>query len=92
MFSYPRLGRETRPSMDSSVTLPTNPAPSYDSGVGYTNSTLQHELRNAGYQDCLVVFKIELTDYKGITSQRRNHITKEGCLIGFSVVNLIEIC
>ena len=54
-----------------------------------------HELRNAGYRDCLVVFKIELTanfhDYKGITSQRRNHITKEGCLIGFSVVNLIEI-
>ena len=42
-----------------------------------------------------MVFKIELTanfhDYKGITSQRRNHITKEGCLIGFSVVNLIEI-
>ena len=41
-----------------------------------------------------MVFKIELTanfhDYKGITSQR-NHITKEGCLIGFSVVNLIEI-
>ena len=39
-----------------------------------------------------MVFKIELTanfhDYKGITSQRRNHITKEGCLIGFSVVNL----
>ena len=40
MFRYPRLGTETRPSVDSSVTLPTNPAPSYDSGVGYTNGTL----------------------------------------------------
>ena len=40
MFSYPRLGTETRPSVDSRVALPTNPAPSYDSGVGYTNGTL----------------------------------------------------
>ena len=40
MFRYPRLGTETRPSVDSSVALPTNPAPSYDSGVGYTNGTL----------------------------------------------------
>ena len=24
------------------VTLPTNPAPSYDSGMGYANGTLQH--------------------------------------------------
>ena len=49
---------------------------------------------NSGMPDTgiVLVFKIELTanfhDYKGITSQRRNHITKEGCLIGFSVVNL----
>ena len=40
MFGYIRRDSETRPSGYSSVTLPTNPAPSYDSGVGYTNSTL----------------------------------------------------
>ena len=27
------------------VTLPTNPAPSYDSGMGYTNGTLQRVLQ-----------------------------------------------
>ena len=40
MFGYIRRDSETRPSGYSSVTLPTNPAPSYDSGVGYTNGTL----------------------------------------------------
>ena len=44
MFGYIRRDSETRPSGYSSVTLPTNPAPSYDSGVGYTNSTLHFGL------------------------------------------------
>ena len=42
MLGHMRLGSETRPPVYStSVALPTNPAPSYDSGVGYTNGTLQ---------------------------------------------------
>ena len=44
MFGYIRRDSETRPSGYSSVTLPTNPAPSSDSGVGYTNGTL-HSVR-----------------------------------------------
>ena len=43
MFSYPWLGRETRPSVGSCVSPPTDPTPSTstDHGVGYTNGGLQ---------------------------------------------------
>ena len=60
MFSYPRLGTETRPSVDSRVALPTNPAPSYDSGVGYTNGTLQLVYIPSGGANVLFGIHVEL--------------------------------
>ena len=50
MFSYPRLGTETRPSVDSMCNAADEPCPIYDSRVGYTNGTLQ----NAQNMECLV--------------------------------------
>ena len=40
MFSYPRLGTETRPSVYSMCNAADEPCPLYDSRVGYTNGTL----------------------------------------------------
>ena len=40
MFSYPRLGTETRPSVDSMCNAADEPCPIYDSRVGYTNGAL----------------------------------------------------
>ena len=41
MFSYPRLGTETLPPVDSMCNAADEPCPIYDSRVGYTNGTLQ---------------------------------------------------
>ena len=52
MLGHIRRGSETRPPVYStSVTLPTNPAPSYDSGMGYTNCTLHFGDRDGTEKD-----------------------------------------
>ena len=46
MFSYPRLGTETRPSVYSMCNAADEPCPLYHSVGGYTNGTLHFGARD----------------------------------------------
>ena len=70
MFSYPRLGTETRPSVDSMCNAADEPCPIYDSRVGYTNGTLHF-----GDRDGLRKDGTAKTDHGGLGGPRPRAIS-----------------